>query len=100
MPPPPLPSSLLWLDDIACVDLDVPDYFVEAGHVIEEGAYTVCRGCPVRRDCITHAYERNISGGYFGGLSPGQRRDMSLTEALSYIEDDEALPVPDPVEPA
>lgn len=78
-----------WLDDAACADLDHEDFFVEAGHVIREDVLDVCRGCPVRRDCVTHAYKRKIIGGYFGGFSPGQRREMSHAQALGAIRREE-----------
>lgn len=76
-----------WLDDAACRDLDINDFFVQAGHIISEDVLNVCRACPVRRDCVRHSYDEslNVTGGYFGGLSPGQRREMGLVEALDYI---------------
>lgn len=77
-----------WLDDAACVDLVHQDFFVEAGHVIDDEVLEVCRSCPVRRQCVTHAYQRKIIGGYFGGFSPGQRREMTLAEALAAIRRD------------
>jgi hypothetical protein len=79
-----------WLDDAACADLSIDDFFVQAGHVIDESVLNVCRACPVRLACVQHAYNQdlNITGGYFGGLSPGQRRDMTLDEAVEYIATD------------
>lgn len=77
-----------WLDDAACAELGIRDFFVEAGHVIEDEILNTCKTCPVRRECVTHAYERDVTGGYFGGLSPGQRRDMTLNEALVFIKID------------
>lgn len=83
-----IPQDPEWLDDAKCKNLDINDFFVEAGHVIEDTILNTCRSCPVRRQCITHAYSRDYRGGYFGGLSPGQRREMSLEEALVYAEGD------------
>lgn len=82
------PQGNEWLDEAACAELDIRDFFVEAGHVIEDRVLNTCRSCPVRRECVTHAYEREVTGGYFGGMSPGQRRDMTLKEALVFIETD------------
>ena len=78
--------GLLWLDDGGCAQLEddladakaeararaeeageaPPDFtgdngalglfFVDAGHVISEETLNVCRACPVRRECIIHAY--------------------------------------------
>lgn len=79
-----------WLDDAACADLPIEAFFVQAGHIIDEEVLNVCRACPVRLDCLKHAYNPNLSitGGYFGGLSPGQRREMSLEEAVEFIRTD------------
>lgn len=89
--------DMLWLNKAACFDKDVPDFFVEAGHVITEESLNTCRGCPVRRECVIHAYTGGpagpIIGGYYGGMSPGQRRDMTLEEALAFIEKDPPRPV-------
>lgn len=80
----------LWLDDAACRELPVESFFVQAGHVIDEEVLNVCRACPVRSDCLSHAYDPklNITGGYFGGMSPGQRRTMPFSQAQEYISTD------------
>lgn len=89
-----------WLDSAACGDLDDKSggkalalFFVDAGHVIDESTLNVCRGCPVRTECILHAYlggpdNGPIVGGYMGGLSLGQRRHMTLDEALDKAKHD------------
>lgn len=81
-------DGLKWLDDIACADLELDDFFVAAGHTISETVLDVCRTCPVRAECVRHAYSREIDAGYLGGLSPSQRRQLSLLEALRFIEGD------------
>ncbi len=81
-------ADLVWLDDAACADMDPGDFFVDAGHTIKPETLNVCRRCPVRAECLKHAYAHGISGGYFGGTSPGQRRTLSLEEALEYIAND------------
>lgn len=91
-------QGLEWLDQAACKDLDISDYFVEAGHVIEDAVLNTCRTCPVRKECVVHAYEREVTGGYFGGMSPGQRRDVTLKEALELIRR-ETAETPEVVEP-
>ena len=85
-------QNLLWLNDTACADMDLDDFFVEAGHAISEKVLNVCRGCPVRRECLDHAYEMQATGGYFGGMSPGQRRGLDLVQARMYIADDAPRP--------
>lgn len=83
-------EKLRWLDEAACADLSINDFFVEAGRGINEQALAVCRECPVRRECLEHAYDREIYGGYFGGVSPGRRRKMKKSEAIKYIEKDKS----------
>lgn len=79
-----------WLDDAACAGLPIEAFFVQAGHVIDEEVLNVCRGCPVRSDCLRHAYksELNITGGYFAGMSPGQRREMTYEQAVEFCNTD------------
>lgn len=83
-------ESDAWLNDAACAKLPIESFFVQAGHIIDEEVLNVCRGCPVRIDCLQHAYnpDLNITGGYFGGMSPGQRRDMTFEEALEFCATD------------
>lgn len=77
-----------WLNNTACVDLSIGHFFVEAGHAIDDDVLNLCRGCPVRRECLDHSYAMGISGGYFGGMSPGQRRSMSVESAREFIAND------------
>ena len=81
-------DDLVWLDTAACAEMDASDFFVDAGHTIRPDVLNVCRRCPVREECLRHAYTHSISGGYFGGTSPGQRRTMDLTAALEHIAAD------------
>lgn len=86
-----------WLRDAACADREASDFFVEAGHTIKPEVLNVCRGCPVRVQCLRYAYRRGIDNGYFGGMSPGQRRKMTIEEALEYIANDPVRPLsPEP----
>lgn len=80
-----------WLDQSACDGMDPEDFFVNAGHTIKPEVIAVCRGCPVRVNCLMHAYDSvpaMLNSGYFGGVSPGQRRKMSRAEALAWVEAD------------
>lgn len=85
----------LWLNDAACAGLPIESFFVQAGHVIDEEVLNVCRACPVRLDCLKHAYNPhlNITGGYFGGMSPGQRREMTYEQAVAFCATDVVVPV-------
>lgn len=83
-------EGLRWLDNANCADRDINEFFVEAGHVISDDILEICRRCPVRKECVDVAYNPrwNITGGYFGGLSPGQRREFSKKQAHDYIDND------------
>jgi WhiB family transcriptional regulator, redox-sensing transcriptional regulator len=81
-------ASMPWLDDAACADMAIDElerFFVEAGRSISAQTVAMCTACPVRRECLEHAYRLDIAGGYFGGMSPGRRRALPLTEALRVI---------------
>jgi len=80
--------DLEWLDRAACSSLDIGRldlFFVSAGKSLSSEARELCAGCPSRRACLTHAYDREIAGGYFAAVSPAQRRSMTLDEALHSI---------------
>jgi WhiB family transcriptional regulator, redox-sensing transcriptional regulator len=81
-------DGLKWLDYAACSDMDLDDFFVAAGHTITPETLQVCRSCPVRRACVEHAYTRGIDAGYLGGMSPSQRAQMTMLEALDFIRRD------------
>jgi hypothetical protein len=81
-------DRLLWLNDIACADTELDEFFLDAGHSISEATLKTCRLCPVRRECLVHAYTMGYGSGYFAGVSPSQRRNLSLDEALELIERD------------
>jgi WhiB family transcriptional regulator, redox-sensing transcriptional regulator len=78
-------AEMNWLQEAACREMDVADFFVEAGRTIKPESLEVCRGCAVRLDCLRHAYDRNLTAGYFGGTSPGQRRSKTLSESEAFI---------------
>src|ERR1035438_1802908 len=49
-------------------------------------AVLACKRCPVRVQCIRHAYKLGLNGsGYFGGMTTNERKEHSLEEALVYI---------------
>ncbi len=86
--------ELSWLDDAACADLELAQlslFFVEAGRTIAPDTKALCRQCPVRHECLDHAYVHEIASGYFGGVSPGRRRALSHAEASELIASDAAV---------
>lgn len=88
-----------WLDQAACGDeiavrddVKLSDFFAKAGHVLSDKAKDACLSrCDVWRQCVIFSYlgnpdGRTIIGGYFASLSPGQRKRLSLPEALEVAE--------------
>lgn len=82
-------DELDWISHAACRDVDPNRFFVATGHSIAESELELCRSCPVRRECVTRAYDLAIRPGYFGGLSPSYREQHSIDEALAQIGVDE-----------
>ena len=80
-----------WLDRIGCQEHDLGEFFANAGHVLSEEARAACMPCPVWRECLIFSYMgtpdgKPITGGYFAALSPGQRKKLSLGEAIALGE--------------
>lgn len=40
-------------------------------------ALALCRGCPVRVDCLSHALATDTRYGIWGGLTPAQREQLA-----------------------
>ena len=81
-------NELPWLRDAACRELELERldlFFVDAGRTLSKQAKAMCAGCDARVACLTYAYRHEITGGYFGGLSPAKRRELTLDEALDSI---------------
>jgi hypothetical protein len=80
--------ELPWLDQASCGELELHQldlFFVEAGRTIAASTIALCRKCPVRRQCLDHAYEHEIVSGYFGGISPGRRRVLTHAQAVDDL---------------
>lgn len=90
-----------WVVKASCRDLlfdengdvdpeNITRFFVDAGHVISERDRQMCRTCPVRRECLIHAYYGCDGGpmiaGYFAGFSFGQRSSRSFEELAHVVE--------------
>lgn len=80
--------DLPWLEQAACGKLALDQlniFFVEAGKSISADTVAMCRHCPVRLQCLDHAYEHRIVSGYFGGVSPSRRRTLSHADARAEV---------------
>lgn len=73
----PLGVVPAWHDDAACRDFHDDTMFPDRGdHPAVAYAKRVCRGCPVRRDCLNDALDRRDEHGVRGGLDPTERRAL------------------------
>ncbi|MFJ1896165.1 MULTISPECIES: WhiB family transcriptional regulator [unclassified Streptomyces] len=69
-----------WRERAACREED-PDLFFPIGTtgpalVQTEDAKAVCRGCPVRAECLRWALENGQDTGVWGGLGEDERRAL------------------------
>lgn len=80
--------DLVWLQRAACSALALDDlslFFVEAGRTLSKEAAAICGSCDAQVDCLSHAYDNEIEGGYFGGLSSAKRRSLTFEQAVELI---------------
>ncbi|MEV7402979.1 WhiB family transcriptional regulator [Streptomyces sp. NPDC091267] len=69
-----------WREHAECRNED-PDLFFPIGStgpalVQTEDAKAVCRGCPVREECLQWALENGQDTGVWGGLGEAERRAL------------------------
>lgn len=64
-----------WKELAICSQTDPEIFFPEKGGSTRE-AKAVCRGCPVRKDCLQAALDRDERFGIWGGYSERERRSM------------------------
>lgn len=87
----PDPAKIFWVSLAACAGTPVEDFFVAAGRSVSASVLARCKSCPVRRECVEHAYiggvdDKPLKFGFFGGFSPGERKKLSLSEALAAVD--------------
>lgn len=74
-----------WLDEAACLDLDVNLFFPEPGklaHIQVARAKSICKSCTVREQCLDYALsfsDRSIPG-IWGGTTESERRRLKRTQ--------------------
>lgn len=78
-----------WRHQAACTDVD-PELFFPVGRPgvtpPEQDARTtrakaVCRGCPVKAECLTWALDHGDDYGVWGGMDPDERRALKQRQA-------------------
>lgn len=66
-----------WRDHGVCAQTD-PEAFYPVVGGSTRAAKQVCRGCPVRAECLEYALEHDERFGVWGGLSVPERRRLKL----------------------
>jgi WhiB family transcriptional regulator, redox-sensing transcriptional regulator len=74
-----------WIHEAACRE-ESPELFFpvgSSGPALRQTAEAkaVCRGCPVRSDCLAWALESGQDAGVWGGLSEVERRALKRGSA-------------------
>jgi WhiB family redox-sensing transcriptional regulator len=64
-----------WVRHAACAGHD-PDHWFVPEQATYRYARPICAACPVRVDCLDWAMRAGEYQGMWGGLSPGQRRQL------------------------
>ncbi|WP_112134215.1 WhiB family transcriptional regulator [Glycomyces dulcitolivorans] len=63
-----------WTTKALCQDGDPDALFVQGAE--QNNAKKVCRGCPVRLECLADALDNRIEFGVWGGMTERERRAL------------------------
>jgi WhiB family redox-sensing transcriptional regulator len=69
-----VPWTQDWTLDAAC-RAEAPDTLFVSG-AAQHRAKSVCRGCPVRTECLADALDNRVEFGVWGGLTERERRAL------------------------
>lgn len=69
-----------WMDRALCAEVGGDLWHPEMGESSRE-AKMVCRGCPVRGECLEYALDTNQDHGIWGGTSHQERRRLKREAA-------------------
>ena len=75
-----------WTARAACRNADPDALFVQGA--AQNRAKLICRGCPVRTECLADALDNRIEFGVWGGMTERQRRALlkQHPEVVSWSE--------------
>ena len=63
-----------WTARAACKGTDPDELFVQGA--AQNRAKLICRGCPVRTECLADALDNRIEFGVWGGMTEEERRRL------------------------
>lgn len=84
----PVHSFWQWQEDASCKDLDVNDFFLEENlrgqnkKAKETSAKMVCSGCPVLKECRSHALTTPETYGVWGGMTADEREAILRSQGF------------------
>ena len=64
-----------WVRQAVCTQTDPDLFFSDSASQIKQ-AKAICRRCPVREECLSHALETREEFGVWGGLDRDERRRL------------------------
>jgi WhiB family transcriptional regulator, redox-sensing transcriptional regulator len=73
-------GDLAWRDQALCAQSDPDAWFPEKGGSTRVPKM-ICRGCPVKAECLEFALETDQRWGVWGGLSEHERRRLKRVAA-------------------
>lgn len=63
-----------WVMQGLCRDGDPDQLFVQGA--AQNSAKLICRGCPVRTECLADALDNRVEFGVWGGMTERERRSL------------------------
>ncbi len=63
-----------WTARAACLASDPDELFVQGAE--QNRAKALCRGCPVRTECLADALDNRVEFGVWGGMTERERRAL------------------------
>jgi len=107
-------QRLAWADAGSCTNAD-PDLFFPQPGTDTSYARSICRGCPVRIQCLDYALQSGQKHGIWGGMTESQRRrlrrrshpsnpaaqrdDVESSESVDAFDGGDAVDVAESVQP-
>jgi WhiB family transcriptional regulator, redox-sensing transcriptional regulator len=75
-----------WTARAACKGTDPDELFVQGA--AQNRAKLICRGCPVRTECLADALDNRIEFGVWGGMTERERRALlrRRSDVISWRE--------------
>ena len=77
-------SDLEWRAEANCSGID-PDLWFAPGALEHKEAKRICRGCPVRRECLNYALETPVDHGVWGGMTERERRSFRRRQEAAQL---------------